>query len=283
MRRTDRSYWLTPLGAASTRGFSLIDVLVTISVMGVLIAILAPSLRGVRERARQVQCASNLRQIGLGLNMYADNHRGLLPPSVFANDPTSERSSQTGAGNPREMMVLHLGDDVPNNWDGLGVLVADEYLTHLVFYCPSHTGYHPIDRYEDSWLNLGAELIGNYNYRVEGLAHGGALGDQVVSADQASLALVTDGLRTRPDYNHRIGNNLLRLDLSVEWYEDVGGFVSGLLPTDDRGRHRAPGIAAAWQAFDAGRPPADDHTGNGNDIEMMEAPSGVTGFTLRER
>lgn len=282
MRRTDRSYWLSPGSDASTRGFSLIDVLVTISVIAVLISILAPSLRGVRERARQVQCASNLRQIGLGLNMYADNHRGYLPPSVFAEDPSRQRSAEPDPGNPREMMVLHLGDDIPNNWDGLGVLVADEYLTHLVFYCPSHAGYHPIDRYQDSWLNLGAELIGNYNYRVEGLAQGGAVGEQLISADQATLAIVTDGLRTRPDYNHRVGNNLLRLDLSVQWYEDVGGFVTGLLPTDDSGRHRAPGITAAWHAFDTGQPPAlPTHGGGSDEIEMMEISG--SGSSLRDR
>src|SRR4051812_37774688 len=60
-------------------GFTLIELLVVIGIIGVLIAILLPSLGRAREQARATTCASQLRQLGLGLMIYAQNNQGWLP------------------------------------------------------------------------------------------------------------------------------------------------------------------------------------------------------------
>jgi len=59
--------------------FTLVELLVVISIMAILMAILLPSLRRARVQSKQVACASNLRQVGLGLNMYADGSNDWLP------------------------------------------------------------------------------------------------------------------------------------------------------------------------------------------------------------
>jgi len=97
-------------------GFSLPELLVVMTTISTLMAIMLPSLGRAREQARRVTCASNLRQLGFGLKMYAMDNDGKYPVERFC-------------GNPQSILVQGL---------------FPYYLaSRNVFYCPSAAAVEP--------------------------------------------------------------------------------------------------------------------------------------------
>jgi prepilin-type N-terminal cleavage/methylation domain-containing protein len=60
-------------------GFTLVEILVVVTIIGVLIALMLPAVQHAREWARKTQCANNLKQIGLGMHGYLGTHKSFPP------------------------------------------------------------------------------------------------------------------------------------------------------------------------------------------------------------
>lgn len=113
------------------RGFTLIELLVVIGVIALLLALLLPALGRAREKSRAVYCASNMRQIGAAMSLYAEDHGGYVPrgESLFQ-----------GAG-PSWMLLLarYMTDEETWNQAQVAPAVADRLMKETpVLRCPSH-------------------------------------------------------------------------------------------------------------------------------------------------
>ncbi len=206
-----------------------------------------PALSKATETAHRVVCSSNVRQIGIAMLMYADSNQDFIPPTTFYN-PARNR--------PEQMLILRLsdgsstprGDFSPetSGWDGIGLLYHGQYLDNAAcFYCPSHSGTHPLSEYANNFGGIPDVVVGNYQYRgagPDGQRHLGKI-------EPRQTALLADGMRLRSDYNHKIGSNVMRADLSVTWFRDYSGQILANLPeTEDEARSAV--VMAAWGLID---------------------------------
>lgn len=231
------------------RAFTLIDVLVTLTVVVLLIGILLPGLGKVRESSRRVVCSSNIRQIGLGLVLYADANRDQLPYSVYIDKKQRENQIEYS---PEDMATLRLKPEISRkthtSWDGLGLLYAAEVLPSAeIFYCPSHHGEHSFQAYQDRWLRVTGEILGNYHFRGQG--PNGSRRLSFIEPSRAALA--ADSLRSFADYNHEVGLNVLRADISLFWLADPLKRIPEYLAVGGRDAFETLDFDTLWQQLDA--------------------------------
>ncbi|MDR3708758.1 MAG: DUF1559 domain-containing protein [Capsulimonadaceae bacterium] len=111
------------------RGFTLIELLIVIAIIAVLSTVLLPVFASAREKARQATCASNMRQIGVGILAYAQDNDEVLPISEIS-DPSSYSSTSN------EGWQYEIEPYVKANVNQ--VLIADQGLSKSIYVCPDY-------------------------------------------------------------------------------------------------------------------------------------------------
>jgi prepilin-type N-terminal cleavage/methylation domain-containing protein len=119
------------------KAFTLIELLVVVAIIALLIAILLPALGRAREMARRATCSSNLRQIGLACNTYAQDNREALP--AVPKSSTANATNIIGT------------DDSANEWRNLVDDAEDDALS-LYTSTPTHTRFTRIPVSAGLWL-----------------------------------------------------------------------------------------------------------------------------------
>jgi prepilin-type N-terminal cleavage/methylation domain-containing protein len=202
------------------RAFTLIELLMVIAIIGILAAMLLPTLASAREQGRRSACLSNLRQMGIAIQSYASDYNGNIPYGPKTPPFVSPLDFYTSTGSPTSLISLGSGSPIGQPV-ALGLLLQ-QYICDepKILFCPG----------SDQQVNADAELAkvgvsqsqSSYYYR-----HGG----NTNLFDGAAAVPVPQHIQLDNLGLNRNGLPIRALVLDTQFLTPPAGAVYGIVPS----------------------------------------------------
>jgi prepilin-type N-terminal cleavage/methylation domain-containing protein/prepilin-type processing-associated H-X9-DG protein len=192
-------------------GFTLIELLVVIAVIAILVAITLPSLRSVQNTSRTLKCASNLKQIGAVMVLFATDHVNRFPESGGA---VAWNSTDASTGQASWMQQL-------SPYAGLGAAstAADPRTTPggSIFTCPASSTVYAADKYYSYFNGSHAAYAVKQSYSAVNRTLINHPAEQILSGD------ITDWGATAVNDADKNDNSVCPIDLQSTFH---GGAIN---------------------------------------------------------
>lgn len=136
MKAIRSKYILSRTHLKARCGFTLIELLTVIAIIGILAAILIPTVGKVRQSGQSAKCVSNLRQIGMQMTLFSNDNKGYLPAPAMATVTNSNiTESRIKSGGAKQMAALLWSYYTPQKM--ITLPTQTNHSRHEMFVCPS--------------------------------------------------------------------------------------------------------------------------------------------------